>query len=220
MKKIQGIIEAINWSMLGAIGRSKAATISILIPFVGYLIIYHNAITPYLGGLGGALDAEGDECCKAYFSFETKLHLIYLGAICIGVGTIFYRIFAHKLIKKYSDVNDYIHSELDFLSSECIRNIFSEIREVKSTNSEEFLKIAPWLCSDKVGRKSASDAYNSNKEASIIIDVLKSYYLYIDNERNKAFIYVTAILYAIGLILISLPGIFFIYRVLCTLVVG
>jgi len=122
-----------------------------------------EAIKPYLGGLGGALLEENSDCCSGFFDFETKLHLIYLGAICIGIGTIFYRIFAHHIVKKYRDANDYIRSELNFLTSECIRQIFKNIRNIDSIDTEGFLKIAPWLCSTTIGIKSASDAYEQNR---------------------------------------------------------
>jgi hypothetical protein len=68
------------WSRLRGIGKSSAAKLTLLLPLIGYLIIFNKNVADFLhlaSEFAGAADAQ--------FSVAPKLMLVYIGICAIAL---------------------------------------------------------------------------------------------------------------------------------------
>ena len=130
----------INWFALRGFGKSKTASFTIAAPFVGYVILYHEMLSPYLGGLGGLLQSElAGQSCGPWISFITKLHLVYLGLLCLGIGTIIYRVCANQIIQSFSSISDYVDREERHITARNLRSMFVTVQSRRPGIAPQFL---------------------------------------------------------------------------------
>lgn len=210
----------VNWFTLRIFGQSKVASFTIAAPFVGYVILYHDMLRPYLGGLGGLLQREhAGESCGPWIAFIDKLHFVYLGLLCLGVGTIVYRFFANQVIQSFANISDYVEREEQHITARNLRSMFETIRSRRTGMKNQFLDRAPWLEREKVSLKVASDTYARNGDPNVAKDVLRSYYNVLNRYSSRFLVYLATVAYCIGFLLLSIPGLFFTGRVLCTLLI-
>lgn len=205
----------LNWHLLRGFGQSIPAAITMSTPFVGYMILYHSHIEDYLGGLGGLLERQSEPGqCLPWIEFSTRLNLIYLGLLFLGVGTIVYKIFAPGIVKGARDINDYVVETIDNVSARNLRSMFATIRSRRPIVASTFLQRAPWLDRAK-SLKTASDALKKDDDNQIKIDVLRSFYAVQDRYTSRWAVYAVLALYTIGFSLLAVPGLAFTARVLC-----
>lgn len=209
----------VNWFTLRIFGQSKVASFTIAAPFIGYVILYHDMLRPYLGGLGGLLQSQYEgESCGPWIDFIDKLHLVYLGLLCLGIGTIVYRVFADHVIQSFANISDYVEREQEHITARNLRSMFATIRSRRTGMKNQFLDRAPWL-DREVNLKVASDTYARNDDPNVAKDVLRSYYTVLDRYSSRFWAYLAMIAYGIGFLLLAIPGLFFTGRVLCTLLI-
>jgi hypothetical protein len=205
----------LNWHLLRGFGQSVPAAITMSMPFVGYMIVYHSQIEELLGGLGGSLDLQGQSGrCVSSIGFSMRLNLVYLGLLLLGVGTILYKAFAPKIVKNTRDINDYVVGVIDNVSARNLRSMFATIRSCRPQVAATFLQRAPWLDRGK-SLKTASDALKKEDDNQIKIDVLRSYYSVQDRYNFRVAVYIVLGLYLVGFLLLAIPSFFFTGRVLC-----
>lgn len=212
--------KVVNWHALRGFGQSKIASLSIATPFVGYLILYHEALRPFMGGLGGLIGSGSHEQCGPWISFIGRLNCIYFGALSLGIGTIIYRVFAHPVIKRFDDISDYVERQISTVTARNLRSMFVTIMSRRSGVARQLLRRAEWLDRSKVDFKVASDAFSTRNDRSLSVDVLRSYYNVRDRYEFRPLATMTAILYLIGFGLLAIPGLFFTARVGCVIVFG
>lgn len=206
-----------NWRLVRGFGQSAPATLSMSAPFIGYAILYHVEIGNWLGGLGGFLDAQnGQQTCHQYISFSMRLNLMYCGILVLGFGTIIYRIFAPDEIKSARTVSDYVVQNVDIVTARNLRSMFITIKSRRPQASSSLLERAPWLEREK-SLKTASDALKQDENNHIKIDVLRSYYNALDRHTSRCAVYWVTSLFILGFGLLSIPGLAFSARVLCTI---
>ncbi|MFP4003122.1 MAG: hypothetical protein ACLFV8_05040, partial [Alphaproteobacteria bacterium] len=101
-------VEWTKWSSIRTIGQAPAMKSVILIPLVGYLIIFSKELSevfvPFL--------EENSEFEEALASTQTKLIFIYLGLLFLSIGQLIY-IFSPSEIKKYRDSISYKNAMWD-----------------------------------------------------------------------------------------------------------
>jgi hypothetical protein len=93
----------LTWSRLRAIGKSSAAKVTVLLPLVGYLIIFNKNVADFLrlaSQFAGADDAQ--------FGVAPKLMLVYVGACAIALGQALYGLFCPAEVKAYGHVTPFV----------------------------------------------------------------------------------------------------------------
>jgi hypothetical protein len=93
------------WSQLRGIGNSTAVKLTILIPAIGYLIIFNDDLREHFqlwrGVFGRADVSAGD-------AVPLRLLLLYFGLVALAAGSILHQIFCPAEIKRYGSDIDYI----------------------------------------------------------------------------------------------------------------
>src|SRR6266478_1435957 len=104
LKVIQAILVRIPpWSDLRAIGNSGPAKLTILIPLIGYLVIFNAQLAHYL-----ELVAEVGGLNAHMFSVSPRLLLIYFGLCSFAVGSALYSFRCSNEVKKYGTSSAYV----------------------------------------------------------------------------------------------------------------
>jgi len=204
----------INWLNLRGFGQSKVASVTLAAPFVGYMILYHDKLQPYLGGLGGLLS---ENHCTPIIDFMIKLHLLYLGLLCLGIGTLIYRVCADKVIQSYASISDYVEREEPHVTARNLRSMLITIKSRRAGMEPQFLERANWLDRKKMDLTEASHVFK-DADPNIGKDVLRSYYNVLSRHSSRHWVYVVAGFYVVGFLLLAIPGFAFTLRVLCVLI--
>ncbi|WP_417452652.1 hypothetical protein [Kiloniella sp.] len=207
----------LNWQMVRGFGQSAPATLTMATPFIGYAILYHAEIEIWLGSLGGLLD-KGNllNDCDQLISFPMRLNLLYCGILLLGIGTIVYRLFAPVEIKTTRSIADYVMANIDLVTARNLRSMFITIKSRRPDAVDSLLRRAPWLERDK-SLKTASDALKQDEDNQIRIDVLRSYYSALDRNTGRTAVKIVTVFFVLGFILLSIPGVAFTARVMCTI---
>lgn len=110
-KQLEYFSETISWSFLGHIGQSKAVKLTILMPFVGYLIFFNSHIKDFLeisyinlNSNHNSIDQNG----KMEIVTFNRLIFVYFGLLSLGIGSVLYSIFAPEEIKQNPLANNYV----------------------------------------------------------------------------------------------------------------
>ncbi|TYC80062.1 hypothetical protein FMN63_02135 [Stappia sp. BW2] len=208
-------VKILNWHLLRGFGQSVPAAITMSTPFVGYMILYHPQIEEYVGGLGGLLEKQAKPGqCAPWIDFSMRLNLVYIGLLLLGVGTIVYKVFAPSVVKGARDINEYVVNVIDNVSARNLRSMYVMIRSRRPQVAASFIQMAPWLDRDK-SLKTASDALKRDDGNHIKIDVLRSFYNVQDRHTARGAVYLVLVFYALGFLLLAIPGLAFTGRVLC-----
>ncbi len=109
----QGIrmVRNIPWTRLRDVGNLTAVKLTVLIPAIGYLILFNEkameylALTPELGGT------------REVGSVSVRLLLIYFGLCGLAAGATLYSIFCPEIIKRYSSPSNYVASTRESLGT-------------------------------------------------------------------------------------------------------
>lgn len=225
---------SINWENLRSIGSSPLASVSILMPFIGYAILYNDQIMTFLVDLGIGLKSgavpgtPGDDSGSTNFLsslskfFEldliVRLNLLYIGTVSVGVGTILFRLRAPKTIQRHSSIENFFNSELDRASARRLRTMVHTIKKRRPNVAEELIIYAPWL--DREGSHSLALSYAEARgegDQQIHTDVLSSFYNVESRYCNRKSAWVVLFLYALGILFLAIPGVFFTIQVLLSI---
>lgn len=184
-------------------------------PFIGYMILYHTKIEGYLGGLGGFLEQQTvPGQCVPWIGFSMRLNLLYCGLLLLGIGTIAYRVFAPEVIKNSRNISEYVVGAVDNVSARELRSMYATIQSLRPEMELSFMHRAPWLGQNK-SLKAAADALKRDDDGQIKMDVLRSFYDVQNGQAARLAIYFVLLFYALGFLLLAIPGLSFTRRVLC-----
>jgi hypothetical protein len=93
----------LTWSRLRGIGKSSAAKLTVLLPLIGYLIIFNKNVADFLH-----LASEFTEAADTQFGIAPKLMLVYLGICAVALGQVMYGVFSPVEVKAYGHETPYV----------------------------------------------------------------------------------------------------------------
>ena len=212
----------VNWLNLKGFGQSPAGALTMATPFIGYILLYHDAVAPWLGGLGGFLGQQAPDTCGPWISFVTRLNMLYLGLLALGLGTILYRAFAHVELKRHASESDYVERNAAHITLRNLRSMFEIIAPRRPGLATDFEHRAPWLSRKAMPSLAEANAAAQQPGAAeaeaVKIDVMRSYFNVLSRYSARPWCWAASLLYGLGFVLLALPGLFFTARVLCTMV--
>lgn len=118
---------AINWSALSGIGNSKAARLTILMPMVGYLIIFNTTVSSFLQVSLPVGDLAGETDGFISYLYSKNMKFLYFGLLVFGLGVGLYNIFVPRQIKEYPSVENYIKAMEDIRTDNMVIGSFDNI---------------------------------------------------------------------------------------------
>lgn len=199
------IRKGLRWSIISAFMKTRISQVSATIPFVGYALLWSEEIKKYLElqvALHGGL----------WFSTTTRLLLVYFGAIFLALAWAIYGIWCPAVIKRMTDVSDYLLSELQTsngveygrickLLALKRRIISAEPRQVEWMEA----LVSPNL-TDEISLKKLDRALQRNspsqEERSL---VLQAWYLSKEGEKFIGQIAAAGCIF-LGMVLVTLPS--------------
>lgn len=180
-----------TWDSLSRIGQLKVMNLTILIPFIGYMILFNENIVQLL------------ELSKEVHSFTidniSRLFYFYYGLSSLGIGSLIYQLKCPVLIKEYDSQNIYAKEESAFLTKRRISSITREIRRLRSTLHPIAEKV--------IGIASGEDSSQGYKEIEPAkIDLLIIHWREV-NRSHKLARFGIFHLYLVGFIILLIPSI-------------
>jgi hypothetical protein len=116
-----------EWSALRGFGNSPPAKLTILIPLIGYLIIFNDKIVPFLELSQQITGASSDYGA----SISPRLLSIYFGLCLIAVGTAIYSMRCPTEVKYYGSSAAYVGGDGPSLGDFAMEEIEKVLRESK-----------------------------------------------------------------------------------------
>jgi len=110
----------IQWDTLTKIGKSKIMAFTILIPFIGYMIIFNVHVVTYLELTQSIFPDESSATSSTSFSQWLsdfpRLIFIYFGLLSLGIASFLYQVRCPQLIKQHNTPNSYVSDEKHLLT--------------------------------------------------------------------------------------------------------
>ncbi|WP_131802694.1 hypothetical protein [Limimaricola pyoseonensis] len=221
-----------NWEVLGAVGRSRLAAISILMPFIGYAILYNDQVMKFLESVGlhsfpaptrDMISAPDDRSWGKWLegvldlSVIARLNFLYVGSFLLGLGTIVFKIIAPSTIQQHSSIEAFFNSELERASARRLRTMVRTIRHRRPQVAANLINAAPWLDREKRTLKIAYAEMREQGDSQIQADVLSSFYNVESRYYRRAGAFSVAAIYVSAFSLISIPGLCFTLQVLLSM---
>ena len=103
-----------RWSRLRDAGNSSLVQLTILIPLIGYMIIFNEQIAKYLELVR---EVSGSQPRALGLSVSPRLLLIYFGLCLISFGAIVYRRYCPSEIKRYASSTAFVGGDGPNVSS-------------------------------------------------------------------------------------------------------
>jgi hypothetical protein len=111
------------WSDLRGISNSNAAKSTILIPLVGYWILFNVYIVKWLH-----LAEQVDGAAVSSDQIPKRILWFYMGLCLVAVGTFVYAVRCPPEVKKYGDFKDYVNGDGPALTLGAVQDIKESLR--------------------------------------------------------------------------------------------
>jgi hypothetical protein len=181
-----------TWADLRTIGNSSAVRASIVVPVIGYLIILNSTLADYLKLHGIEWTHQPSTVWDRLWSL--KLYLVYFGLTFLGVGAAIYQWKCPSFIKKYADWADYVAGVAPHTDTTQV-NVLAEI----------------------VGGDTFLDGIRGTEDQLRLY--LRAHYAQMSNYY-PGWRVATAILFAWGFALLSIPSLMTLLRVSIAFIAG
>lgn len=175
-----------KWETLRIIGNQKIVQLTILIPVIGYYIIFSEqfcTLTTTIKSIDIGIS------CSEYPSQKT--FLLYFGFSFLAFGSLLYSFFCPALIKKYSDKHEYVKNEKELFDRHTV-----EITAFKLayTNSGKILPsdIKYPLQSIRAEQEKFLDIAKKTVSGDIDINKVKPKYDAVGKAQSEAYDYLYA----------------------------
>ena len=122
-----------KWDRLRKLGNSSFSKLTLLLPIVGYLILFNDEIisnlelsAEYVGQsilVTFLADGSLSDEMLGYLSNSMRLYCLYFGLLAIALATLLYQFYCPEIIKDFSSPGEYVRSEGAIVSD----NAFGEM---------------------------------------------------------------------------------------------
>jgi hypothetical protein len=181
-----------GWSAVNTLSNSFAARATILIPLIGYLILFNEKMSDYLN-LIGALNGN-----DSHYGVSFRLLNLYMGLCFIAAAVLVYSLRCPREIRGYSTASDFIAKVQGTISGPSLRVIEVQVASDPSMEHEfEGLRMV---------RVNTSGITVDTDKEQYIRGLLFLYFQLLDDSRRHTRV-ACLLLYVIGFALVSIPSI-------------
>lgn len=115
----------ISWSALSGVGNSPMARLTILMPVIGYLIVFNSNISGWLKPLLPLRKNLQPDIWD--YLYDKNLVFLYFGLLVFGIGVTIFTAMAPAPIRKFPHVEDYIRSMQDIRTRNLVIGGFEHV---------------------------------------------------------------------------------------------
>lgn len=202
------------WSRLRGTGNSLVVRLTILIPLVGYLIIFNSYVMHYL-----ELTKELAGATPAGSEVSPRLLLIYFGLCAFAVGSVIYGRYCPDQVKHYGTSAAYVLGDGRSLGDFQLEAIEDELRN--SSLAARYAQVRTRLEAMRTERNYNLSQEYSHEALRQDLDKLKSagvnevlhlYFKYLDGSHPWMRT-ISAVLFTIGFVFLLIPALQVFWRV-------
>ncbi len=189
---------AVLWHSLRGIGNSTPAKLTIIIPLVGYLILFNDKIQDWLrlsSEIVGAAPVNG---------LEPRLLLIYFGLCFIALASFLFSCGCPPEIKKYASPEEYIAEEEQYLSDFGMGLIEHRLKNGDRIAKSRLDDLTQWhnLRPTPQGLEEVR-----RRGTQMFRGKMQLYYEVLDRSRNSIRWATVSCCYVVGFVALLIPGI-------------
>jgi hypothetical protein len=131
---IASIANILRWSRLRSLGNLTIVRLTILIPFIGYFVLFNDKLSKYL-----ILSEEIFGIPNSLVSWRTIF--FYFGLCVVAIGSAVYQLRCPAIIKQFSDEPHYVAATLPHSGELTLRAIDAEIVGADEQSRDQLSKI-------------------------------------------------------------------------------
>ncbi|MCK1328637.1 hypothetical protein IVB57_09570 [Bradyrhizobium sp. CW9] len=189
----------IPWSALNAVSKSPSARMTILIPLIGYLIIFNDKVAEYL-----RLNPQLQSLEHASNSLSPRLMVVYIGLCAMAVGVALYKIFCPGEVSYYTTSSAYVRGDGPGIKDFVFEEIENKLRA-------SVLNAAYHKLRDRYERNTY--AITDEQKAEINNGILHLYFRLL-NYSWPPIRYLVALFYLVGFVCLLFPSLGVFWKVL------
>lgn len=182
------------WTLLRPIGNSWPARLTILIPLVGYFIVFNDALShSRLTELVGEFDVRAE---TLGLSVSPRLFQVYFGLCFVALASALYGLGCPEVIKRHPSAGEYVATEGDHLGEYGVREI--EVTLAKADPDFDRFR-------QRIQNRISSQYSPQEAVAEIKIASLVAWYN-AENRRRAPLQLLVACFYALGFLALLIPA--------------
>lgn len=185
MKKI---MHNFSWSSLGSIGRSPASKLSIIIPFLGYIVLLQDSVISFLAPLGMASEVK----------LGIGFYFLYFGLFIFGLGSFIFHVASPEPARRFRSADEYVERLHPLITSSDLMLKLNFILEKSAPESDA--RNEAYLY-----KNALSSGVAAHPHQSAIMFSLREYFE-IEDYSNRAMRLIVFFLFCFGFLLISVPS--------------
>jgi hypothetical protein len=196
-----------TWEVIRTIGRSKIMTLTILIPFLGYMIIFNEHLI-HLFELSDGLFSSSTTSSSTNQNVvsedsKTRLFYFYFGFTFLGLGSLLFQFFCPNLIKEHGSDREFIKEEVSLMTIKRTESLLRFI-EVKVPEKIDELSLLSTDFSFAVnGLKSNEEKIKNAKETIINLMLMQWQFEVLSNKTARRSV---SVFYVLGFIILAVPS--------------
>ena len=218
------------WIVARSLGRLKLVQWTIAVPLVGYLILFNETLVGHLG-LSSSVTGISPHTSGLSQGATFRLICIYFGLTFLGIGSVLFMVFCPTIIREHESAQSFTRDELDLLTFATIQKFAAEHDALTGGNSVNSFN---QIVEEHVHYISVIEAIDyslpsnvSPTEARLRIqellerrrrratNLLRDLFTVTAHSRRAA-AWTILTFFALGLLFLSIPGIWLFCRVLLT----
>jgi hypothetical protein len=198
---LKHLSQQLLWSRLRWVGNSVAARLTILIPLVGYLIIFNERLLSY-SNLSVRLFGQIEPV-------SWRLLIVYFGLVLIAIGSVLFAIFCPLELKIYASANQFIQAEEPSMSELRMQLIEQSLEE----GDENARFIHEQLLANSSNRPTAQNVQEIRHRGKIIERTELDIYFQMLDRAHLAIRLCVGVSYTIGFCMLFIPSADVFFRV-------
>jgi hypothetical protein len=202
------LLKSYEWSSIRILGNSRIVKFTILVPIIGYLLLFNEYLLQYFKLSPEIFKAKTETSGIGWLTLW-RLYVIYFGLCFFAGGSILYNLFCPQIIKRYERFSEFSGGESDYLPGRDLGRLYFIINNnLKKVSTATSTEINSLLSSLLLGLRKLERGrflkHNFSQEEKNII--LKAWYIF-ENMRNGVLRFFVFQFFLIGLILLAIPTI-------------
>lgn len=204
MQKFAYGYRPLHWDRLGRLGRSRIMSLTILMPVIGYMILFNENVFSYLSLkkeiIGGGVSVSVEPGVPLEWTTSYRLYCLYFGLSFFGIASLIFKLCCPDLAQNYRHADSYIENAMPYLTREKSGKLPSRISELKNElpsfthSSHDYTSLTNYA------------KFVSDREAAegAITNAMRERYV-LTRALYPVRRFLTAILYLVGMAFLAIP---------------
>jgi hypothetical protein len=125
-QRLINFFEAITWSSLSGIGNSRVAQLTVLMPVVGYLVLFNAEIATWLETV--IPQRSKSEIPSVWDGlFEHNLSFLYFGLLTFGLAVTVFNVAAPRQVRRFPNFESYIENMMPIATPHVVGGSFTSV---------------------------------------------------------------------------------------------